>query len=196
MEENLTSNNSHLRKRAYEILKIMLLDRGYSVEETGFSPLTEPQTVVCVYIATNAHDKIYVFMAPEEKQLGKTYVQEILELVSDVKKHIIIATSLGLTSYVAKEVISIENCKIELFKYSELQAAIGRHVLVPTYIVIPEQHVLNLLIRLHCEKKEDLPRMLDTDPVARYFNFESGTVLKLIHHIPDWPGLEYYRVVI
>jgi DNA-directed RNA polymerase subunit H (RpoH/RPB5) len=135
-------------------------------------------------------------MAPEEKQLGKTYVQEILELVEDVKKHIIIVTLLGLTSYVSKEVISIKNCKIELFKYSELQAAIGRHVLVPTYYVIPEQCVLNLLIYLHCEKKEDLPRMLDTDPVARYFNFESGTVLKLKHHIPDWPGLEYYRVVI
>lgn len=195
-EEILEQEFDDVRKKAYDVAKMMLCDRGYGVHETEYDPSEPPSRIVLVLVATNQFDTVNVYMAPEEKQLGKGYVQEILGLNGDDYNHIIIITRCGLTSYVTKEMSAQKKCIVEVFKYDELQAAVGRHSLVPKYSVLPEKMVGDLMRRFRCEKKEDLPRMLSSDPVARYFHFTPGTVLKLVHNIPDWPGSVCYRVVI
>ena len=132
-----------VRKKAYDVSKMMLHDRGYVVHETGYDPSEPPSEIVLVLVANRRINKdkkkekervddfnsntntINVYMAPEEKQLGKGYVQEILGLNGNKEEeeeeeeekeeedddgnkkvrrnHIIIITRCGLTSYVTKE---------------------------------------------------------------------------------------------
>jgi len=126
-------------------------------------------------------DTIYVFF-PEDLKVGvkpiRVYCDRMKE--EDVKKAILVVRD-NLTPFARQAVNEMkqQGYKIEYFKEAELLVDITEHVLVPTHIVMTEEEKKTLLLRYKL-RPEQLPRIQESDPVARYFGLNRGQVVKIV----------------
>ena len=68
---------------------------------------------------------------------------------------------------------------IELFEDKELIVNIIEHVLVPKHIILSDEEKQTLLKKYRL-KESQLPKILTTDPVARFLGLVKGQVVKII----------------
>ena len=69
--------------------------------------------------------------------------------------------------------------QIECFSVSELVVNITEHELVPKHILLTDKEKKQLLDRYKI-KEYQLPKILTTDPVARYYGLKRGDVVKIV----------------
>mgnify|MGYP000244581382 CR=1 FL=1 len=69
-----------------------------------------------------------------------------------------------------------------------------KHKLVPHHEILKEEEVEKLL-KTYGVKKEQLPKMLIDDPVAKAINAKEGDVIKIIRKSPTAGVSIAYRVV-
>jgi DNA-directed RNA polymerase I, II, and III subunit RPABC1 len=79
----------------------------------------------------------------------------------------------------AIENLSHKGYIIELFKEAELLVNITEHVLVPKHVPLALEEKEALMKRYKL-KDHQLPRMLVTDPISRYYGLSRGAVVKII----------------
>ena len=85
------------------------------------------------------------------------------------------------------------NCQIFLLR--ELQFNVTRHAMVPQHTPLNADEVAAMMSAYNIRSKAQLPVLLVTDPVARYFGLRQGDVVKITRRTPT-AGIEYfYRVV-
>lgn len=70
--------------------------------------------------------------------------------------------------------------KVDIFQVNELLVNISKHDLKPKHEVLTAEEKAKLL-KLYNVEDSQLPRMLETDPVARYYGLGKGTVLKVTY---------------
>ena len=70
------------------------------------------------------------------------------------------------------------NCIIEFFLDAELRHNYTHNELVPKHTILTPDQKLELLKKYRCTENQ-LPKMLSTDPVARYLGAEKGQVMKV-----------------
>lgn len=91
---------------------------------------------------------------------------------------------------VAETLVDNIEIKIEIFPYCDLLINITKHELVPKHILIegdsPERLEVKNKISL-----SNLPILLKTDPVARFYGYEKGDLVKVLRK----NGHVTYRVV-
>ena len=95
----------------------------------------------------------------------------------------------------SEKVIYSYNTKSEIFKIQELMINIVDHVLVPKHIVLTEKEG-NDILEAYCAKKKDMPLLLSTDPVARYYNMKGGEICKIIRASVMTCETPFYRIVV
>lgn len=88
----------------------------------------------------------------------------------------------GKISQQAKQKIQdiSKELSIEVFTVGELVVNITEHELVPKHILLSEQDKKLLLERYRIRDQNQLPKILLTDPVARYLGLKRGDVVKII----------------
>ena len=83
----------------------------------------------------------------------------------------------------------------EVFLEKELIINILDHVLQPKFEVLTKNERIQLLDDYKTYKKQ-LPRMLETDPVARYYNMKPGDIVRIIRQSITTCDAIYYRIII
>jgi DNA-directed RNA polymerase subunit H (RpoH/RPB5) len=84
---------------------------------------------------------------------------------------------------------------VEIFKFTELQINIVDHELVPVhFVLLPEE--ADLFLKEYNAMKKNMPLILTTDPIARYYNMKHGNICKIIRPSVSSGESFYYRLVV
>nr|AJA90761.1 DNA-directed RNA polymerase IV fifth largest subunit [Cycas revoluta] len=186
------SVNSHKLYRVRRTVFQMLDDRGYAVSDSDLT-MTLAQFRVAygeepnrhdLFISTTSrsdcNDRIFVFFAGEAKVGVKDLRTYAMRMKDEnvyrailVVQHITPAAKQGIKEIATKFLL-------ETFQETELLVNIKEHALVPEHqILIPQEK--DELLKQYSVKENQLPRMLASDPIARYYGLRRGQVVKLTY---------------
>lgn len=90
---------------------------------------------------------------------------------------------------------SEEDLRFELFEEDELSVNITQHELVPEHTPLSEEELKDVL-HAHALELAQLPRILSTDPVARYYGLERGQVVRIERNSMSAGRYVTYRQVV
>eukprot|EP00899_Mesostigma_viride_P023799 jgi/Mesvir1/4603/Mv15828-RA.1 len=179
--------------RVRKTVLTMLKDRGYSVtkeelDETkeefrlrfGEDPSRQQMTIQKEK-KNNPAEQIFVFFPDEAKVGVKTIKQYAEKMKSEDVMRAIVVVQVSLTPF-AKQCLAEmapAGFHIEQFQDCELLVNITKHALVPTHSVLSPAEQ-DKVLQHYKVKKEQLPRMQVTDPVARYYGMRRDQIVKII----------------
>lgn len=157
--------------RIYQTLNEMMTDRGFVLKDNIAH--CDTQTI---------HVKIL-----DLKKIGK---KELLAVIDEMEeediKHLILVIPQKLTPLALQE-LNNTSYEIEIFLYKELLFNITRHYLQPKMKILTIEEKKSLIRQI---KQSQLPIIVKTDPVCKYFNAKPGMIFKF-----ERPSV-YYRIVV
>ncbi|RSH85163.1 DNA-directed RNA polymerases II 24 kDa polypeptide (RNA polymerase II subunit 5) [Saitozyma podzolica] len=161
----------------------MVRDRGYLIADheisTSFDQFKNDHGASGVADADHGvreNDRIYVYFCGE-KSVSKAAMKAFIgSLDRNGARRGIIIYSEKMSSVAKKEMQS--EYTLEEFPESDLLVNITRHFLVPKHqIMTPEEK--SALIKKYRLKETQLPRIMLSDPVAKYYGMKRGQVMKI-----------------
>ena len=176
------------------VLEKMLKDRGYSDLRTigvGVDPSL-------VFSCQDNDGRFLTAYVTNETKVG---VKSLRKLHSECKrhgsKHLILLCPDGLTPFAAKEIEKqdLEELDIEIFRKDEMSFCVPRHCLVPPHTPLSTSEKKELLCTLG-SKASCLPKLKQTDPVAKYYHYQLGTVVCIRRRIGTLEEETYFRLVV
>uniref|UniRef100_A0A2K6VIJ6 DNA-directed RNA polymerases I, II, and III subunit RPABC1 n=1 Tax=Onchocerca volvulus TaxID=6282 RepID=A0A2K6VIJ6_ONCVO len=141
-------------------------------------------------------DQMFVFF-PEDSKIGIKTIKAICQQMQEQAiTRAIIVVQTGMTPS-AKQAIADMAPKytLEQFLEAELMVNITEHELVPEHVVMTNEEKNELLNRYKL-KDTQLPRIQQSDPVARYFGLRRGQVVKIIRPSETAGRYITYRLVV
>ncbi|GAB2284678.1 DNA-directed RNA polymerases II and IV subunit 5A [Dionaea muscipula] len=204
MSEEDISRLYRVRKTVME----MLNDRGYFVADMEINMTKEQfidnfgenmkreDLVLLKEMRDNKDEKIYVFFPEEEKVGVKTIRNYTNRMNSENVSRAILVIAKKVTNS-AKACLGVvqSQCYLETFLESELLVNVTKHVLVPEHQPLTEVEKKALLEK-YTVKETQLPRMLQTDAVAKYYGLKRGHVVKIIRPSETAGRYVTYRYVV
>ncbi|KAJ9537545.1 hypothetical protein OSB04_030278 [Centaurea solstitialis] len=188
-EEEITKLH-RVRKTCFEMLR----DRGYEVEDSEMNMTRKEfidkhdgtirrEDLTFLKSKPDNTDQIYVFF-PDDLKIGvkiiKTYV---IRMEQENVRRAIIVVRHGLTpSAKACQAEIAGRFQVEVFQEAELLVNIRYHYLVPEHLPLTKDEKKALLDK-YTLKEAQLPRILATDPIARYYGLRRGQVVKILRPI-------------
>lgn len=83
---------------------------------------------------------------------------------------------------------------LHIFELAEVLINITKHVLVPKHEIISEENVINdIVTQYNLRSRHQLPLILKTDPIARYFGMRPGQLAKITRVSPSAAEYISYR---
>ena len=173
-------------EKAFNTCIEMLEQRGYMILDQDDerilgmreNKISKKEEQICVFFTNN----------------NKFNVESIQEYISNMKKmeinHCIIVYRDNATPVAKKIVEEAIDFHIELFTEDELQYNLTKHYLVPKHEIAYKKNTVGCS---NFKKKygTDLPVIMKSDPVCRFYNFDKGDVIKIIRR----NGYIMYRIV-
>jgi len=152
--------------------------------------------VVLVAHNDDPTDQMFVFF-PDDPKIGiktiKTYCTRMQE--ENITRAIIVVQQ-GMTPSAKQSLVDMQPKYIlEQFLESELLINITEHELVPEHVVMTSEEKQELLLRYKL-KDNQLMRIQQGDPVARYFGLKRGQVVKIIRSSETAGRYISYRLVV
>jgi len=140
--------------------------------------------------------RIFVFFPKISTKVGvftiRQYIKEMQE--NEVKQAIVVVKD-AITAFAKQVFIEAKPLVIECFKENELLVDKLMHVLVPKHELLEEDEKRELL-KIYKLKEGQLPKMLTSDPIAKYFGAKKGQVFKITRPSESSGDYIYYRIVI
>ncbi|XP_010922166.1 DNA-directed RNA polymerase V subunit 5A isoform X1 [Elaeis guineensis] len=170
----------------------MLRDRGYPIpaeqinltldefrSEYGESP-DRNRLSLSYSLSSQPNNKVHViFCGTEPVKLA--VIREIYMQVGKENLYgLILILQSKMTSKAREAIKDIFKFKVETFHITELLVNITKHVLKPRHDVLTEEEKQKLLKKYNVEDSQ-LPRMLETDAIARYYGLQKGQVVKVTY---------------
>ncbi|CAL0323548.1 unnamed protein product [Lupinus luteus] len=171
----------------------MLKDRGYSVPSSeieislsefraihGHNPDVERLRFSATHQSNPSKRILVIFCGP-----GVVKVNVIRNIAGQIVNRetltgLILVVQNQITAQALKAV-KIFSFKVEIFQITDLLVNITKHVLKPKHEVLTEQQKQSLLKKYSLEEKQ-LPRMLQTDAITKYYGLERGQVVKVTYN--------------
>lgn len=167
-------------EKLYKIVQEMFEQRNYTnitQEEEGHVTATKPdESQVCLY--------------PPVVKLDSAAINQIY---ADAKEreifHVIIVYKDTVTPTIKNNVsnMATTNMTTEIFPATDLQFNITKHRLVPTHVLLMNEEAMEMRKKFG----KNLPILLHTDPVARFYDYRKGDIIKII----EKNGYIRYRIV-
>jgi DNA-directed RNA polymerase I, II, and III subunit RPABC1 len=170
----------------YNVVKEMLNDRGIDV--CNIPPYTEDlDSFYCSCL------KVYF----SEPKLGIKHMKEITnDLELEKINHAIIIFETSITPSAKQYLDEISKTfEIELFKHIELKFNVTKHSLVPKHELLDDKSK-HTFCKAHKVMEKNLPRILVTDPIARYYNMKKGQFVKITRFSETAGTFVTYRVCV
>ena len=192
----------NIRKTTLE----MIQDRGFKVSDEDlmmtyqdFSNRLEENQINIVALHQSSNLKgIYVHHILETKTFSK---KDLLNLKLFMDENyptkemtVIIITQDKPTPQIAKELLNDEFKLYEVFLTKMLMFNITHHELIPKHVVLTEEEAKKVIDDFDATKSQ-LPKLLPTDPIAKYYGMKTGTVCKIVRNSQMTGESIYYRIV-
>ena len=145
----------------------MLDQRNWHLEKTEESKFSG---------STNNGESFEVFFLDSPK-LNIAGVKDCIKILDENNtKHCIIVYNNNITSSARRVISNTIQTIFELFTITELQFNITTHYLVPKHILLDptETEQFTKIVGT------DIPVILKTDPISRFYNFPRGSIIKII----------------
>jgi DNA-directed RNA polymerase subunit H (RpoH/RPB5) len=174
-EENLLKNIDLIKKNQSH-------DFFYKIELDNPEPRTNSKQFYVIIF----HQKI--------TSLSKS--SDLTEFLNQYKTFpkIIIASNIS-----TKIIYSVKSDQIypntEIFLEKELMINIVDHISIPTHILLHEDELKAVIESYHAKRRE-IPEILVTDSIARYYNAKVGQMFRIIRPSETSGYAPYYRLVI
>jgi DNA-directed RNA polymerase I, II, and III subunit RPABC1 len=168
-------------QRATRHVEAMLARRGYAPAGDGLFALDGR---LCVFLRA---DKLSVHSARDAASSASARGAATLLAVVG-------AAPTAPVRLAIAELERVTGLSFEVFTVAEMQIDVLGHELQPSFRVVPEPEVRALLAQRRV-KLTQLPRMLSSDPCARYLGARRGTVLCITRRPESANELVTYRVV-
>jgi DNA-directed RNA polymerase I, II, and III subunit RPABC1 len=206
MSEREASDLYRVRKTLCQ----MLNDRGYIIGEDDLTltleefkqqfsdddnKIVREKCQITTCLNDDSTDQLFAFFPNAAEKLGKSAIEPYLQQMKqeEVKRAILVLQQQP-TSFAASQIKSTDDFTIEVFIDHELMVNITHHELVPKHEVLTDDQKATLLRRYKL-KETQLPRILKSDAVARYFGLKRGQVVKIIRPSETAGRYVTYRLV-
>ena len=199
------------RYKATRTIYEMLSDRGYDNQEFGKEEFSAIETIEefeeyfkdpnndLVFQNPTTRDVIVVVFTRESRIGNKSISPLLTRAKNHQANHTIIVHPRGaIQSIIRKAHQTIEaktSIKIEFFDYDELQYNVTKHMYVPRHKPLSNDEKEDLFLRYKISAQQ-LPIILKTDPVSRYYGAEPGTVMEITRRSETCGRYITYRVVV
>ena len=183
----------------------MLEDRGYEVSEEDknmnyedFTNRLEENAIQL--IAThrmNPVKMVYVAFILDAKSFSKKDLVALKALMDEkypTNDVTVIIVQDKQTPQIAKELLNDEYKLYEIFSMKNLMFNITHHEIVPRHILLNQEEV-DMILKQYQTTRAQLPKLLTTDPVAKYYGMKAGDVCKIIRQSPMTGESYYYRIL-
>lgn len=204
------SSDSHSRSdlyfKVYETTLEMLHDRGYKLNTEDkelnyidFSNRLEGNKInITAYKDEDELNGIYVNYILNSKTFNKKDLQNLRTFIDEnyptKKMTVLIIVQDKPTPQIAKELLNDEYNLYEIFLTKMLMFNITHHQIVPKHTILNEEDSKKILDSFDATKNQ-LPKLLSTDPVAKYYGMKSGDICKITRNSPMTGESIYYRIV-
>jgi DNA-directed RNA polymerases I, II, and III subunit RPABC1 len=142
--------------------------------------------------------KIYIYFHNENKSLAKSELRNILNKLietyedENIKLIILLKEEKGLST-ITKEITKEEYKNVEVFMNKYMMFNITHHQYVPQHIIMNEKDEHELLDKFSITKHK-LPKILKSDPIAKYYGMKPNQICKIIRKSPEVGEAIYYRI--
>lgn len=170
------------------------LDEFKAFHKTG-PPKRSDLIIKCTH-NTDLNDRLLVFFADDPK-IGVKTVQSYLMMMEEqgIRRGIVVVR-LGLTPSAKSAMKNISaDYYLEDFLESEMLTNITEHELVPRHILLTDEEKLDLFAKYRL-KENQLMKLPASDPIARYYGYKRGQVIKIIRNSETAGRYVTHRVVI
>ena len=192
--------------RVYKTVNNMLYNRGYERRDLSPEIYKEKSNVDLTIFTESRKDykisrgSIFVFFPNDEKVGVKPIRTYKAEMSTKGSKNGIVITKEGITPFARSEIQSMitdpkEPILIEIFTESELMYDITEHELVPRHELLTKEEKEFLLKELSL-KEQQLPKMMSSDPISRYFGLDKGSVVRITRLSETGGFYTGYRIVV
>lgn len=174
------------------------LNEAYDEFRARHDKTVPDRSELTVKVAHNhdAHDKLFVFF-PDDPKIGvKTIQGYVMRMEEEDVRKAIVVVRMGLTPSAKQAMRNVgPEYFMEDFLESELLINITEHELVPRHIVLGPEEKAELFNRYKLAESQ-LPKLLTSDPVARYYGFKRGQVIKIIRRSDTAGRYVTHRLVV
>jgi len=119
---------------------------------------------------------------------------KLVDFLKENKKNIKIIIVKDIHTRVTKYVYE-NNKYVDIFLEKELMINLIDHSLVPKHILLTQEQA-NLVLETYLLKKRQIPKILASDPVSRYYGVSPGDMFKIIRPSDKSGASVYYRLVV
>lgn len=139
------------------------------------------------------HDTLLVAFATEPKVGVKSLRDLCARMHDEAIPRAIFVLMDGMTPFARSE-LRASPFRIEEFREIDLRINITHHRRVPAHRLIGNKET-RALLQMYRIRKAQLPRLPVTDPVARYYGFKPGQVVRIVRRSETTGQSTIYRVV-